>query len=98
VSLEVLKLHPPVTVTLKGVIQLFLKSFMVIPSFIFISEFTCPFTLTPRVSDSDKLKGIHFSNLLDTISVIEEDTGVSHSFLIVVIVILHCVRATKKVT
>jgi hypothetical protein len=50
---EVIVTHPPVSITLEGIIQLFLQAFLIIPSFIFICKFACPFSSSPRISDSD---------------------------------------------
>lgn len=70
VRTEILIFHPPVTIIFEGVLKFFLQTLMVIPSFIFISEFTSPFTLTPWISDSNQLKTINISNLLNTESMI----------------------------
>lgn len=71
---EVIVSHPPVTVTLEHVVELLLQSFMVIPSLILVCELTSPLSLTPRISNSNKLESINFSNLLNTISMVEQDT------------------------
>ena len=97
---EIIVSHPPVAVTLENVVQLFFETFVVIPSFVLVSELTSPLTLTPRVSDSNELEvhALDFDNLLDTIGVIEKDTRVSHSFLLIAVLVLHSVCATEQET
>ena len=95
-SAEVIVSHPPVTVTFENIVELFFKTFVVIPSLVLISELTSPLSLTPRVSDSNQLEAIDFSNLLDTISVIEKNTRVTHTFLLVSILIFYSVCTPEK--
>jgi hypothetical protein len=93
---EIIRFHPPVTIILENVVELFFKTFMIIPSFIFICEFTCPLSATPRVSDSDKLKSINLFDLKDTISVIEKNTGVTTTFFFVAIFVFYGVGTTDQ--
>jgi hypothetical protein len=55
-SLPVFPSHPPVTIILKGVVKTFAYHLVFIPGFIFILEFSFPFTMSPGVSYTKKLK------------------------------------------
>lgn len=61
---------------------------MVVPGFILVCEFACPFSLSPWVSNSDELQAIDLSDLLDSISMIEENSSVAHAFFGVAVFIL----------
>jgi len=98
VGAEVVVPHPPVTITLEYVIELLFETFVVVPSLVFVSELTCPLTLTPRVPDSNELKihALDLDDLLDTVGMVEQNTRVTHSFLKVAVLIFHSVGATKE--
>jgi hypothetical protein len=96
VCAEIIVSHPPVTITLEHIVELFFKTFVIIPSLILVSELTGPLTLTPRISNSDKLKPVDFSDLLNTISMVEQDTRVAHSLLLVTILVFNGVGTSEK--
>ena len=100
VGAEIVELHPPVTIVLEDVLQLLFETLMIVPSLILISELTRPLSLSPRISDSNELEvhALDFDNLLNTIGVIEKDTRVSHSFLLIAVLVLHSVCATEQET
>ena len=100
VGAEIFELHPPVTIVLEDVLQLLFETLMIVPSLILISELTRPLSLSPRISDSNELEvhALDFDNLLNTIGVIEKDTRVSHSFLLIAVLVLHSVCATEQET
>ena len=90
----VLITHPPGTIISEDIVKLFLEALVVIPGFIFISELTSPLSLAPRVPYSNKLQSIDIANVQDTICMIEQDSGLSRSILLVSILVLHNVSTT----
>lgn len=70
---EVIVSHPPVTIALEHIVELLLETFVVIPSLILVGELTSPLTLSPRISDSNELETVDFSDLLNTISMVKKD-------------------------
>ena len=97
-SAEVIVSHPPVSITLEHIIELLFETLVVIPCFVLISELTSPLTLAPWVSNSNELEAIDFSDLLNTVSVIEEDTRVTHALFWVTILVLDGIGAPEQET
>lgn len=95
-SAEVIVPHPPVAVVLESVVQLVLEPLVVVPSLVLVGKLARPLTCSPRVSDPDKLKPVHLSDLLNTVGVVEEDTSVAHAFLKVSIVVFDSVCASEE--
>jgi len=93
---KIIILHPPVSIILKLVSKLFFKSLVIVPCFIIICKFSCPFSLTPWISNSYQLKSINFSNLLNTISMVKKNSRISHSFFRISIFIFNCVCTANK--
>jgi hypothetical protein len=94
--MEVTVLHPPVAIALEHIVELLFQSLVVVPSFVLVGEFTGPLSLAPRVSDSNQHNSVDFSDLLDSVGVVKEDTRVAHAFFEVAILILHGVCAADK--
>jgi len=93
---EIIVPHPPITVILEDIVKLFLQTFMIVPSLIFVSKLACPFALAPRIANSDKLQVIDLLDLLDTVGVVEEDSGVTHAFFLITIFVFNGVGGTEE--
>jgi len=68
---EVIIFHPPVSVVFENVVELFFETLVIVPSLILVCELTCPLALAPWISYTNELKAIDFSDLLDTIGMVE---------------------------
>ena len=96
VGAEIVVPHPPVAVILEDVVELFLQTFVIVPSLIFVSKLACPFALAPRIANSDKLQVVDLLDLLDTVGVVEEDSGVAHAFFLMSLLVFDGVGGTKE--
>jgi hypothetical protein len=95
VGAEVVELHPPVAVVLESVLQFLLQSLVVVPRLVLISELASPLALPPRISDSNQLEAVDVPDLLDSESVVVNDSGVAHAFFSIAILVFHGLGATK---
>ena len=102
VSLPVLVVHPPVSIVLETISEIVTKLKLIIPSLIFVTEATIPFTgsRSPRVPDVDELKLVSGTNVFSfekSVGVIESDSiGACALFLLSILGFLR-VCATNEV-
>ena len=87
---EIFKRHPPCAILLKRVFQRVFETFILVPSFVFITELAVPAGVTPRISDFDQLEAVllHVTDVLQSISVVLDDATVEIFFLLVAVLVL----------
>lgn len=85
--------HPPCSIVTEDIVELLLKTLVIIPSFVLISELSGPLALSPRVTESNELQTINFTNVEDTICVVEQDASLSCTLSLLSVIVLHDVGA-----
>lgn len=96
VGAEVLVPHPPVAVVFELIIQFFLEALVVIPGFVFVCKLAGPLSLAPGVSDSNKEQAVNFSDLLNAVGMVKQNTRVAHAVFEVSILVLYSVGAAEE--
>mgnify|MGYP004236481619 CR=1 FL=1 len=99
VGLPVFITHPPISVLSERVIKALFKTFVIVPSLIFISESTEPDTiaLSPGVSDAQDLQVdvLEIFNPFETIGMVKENTLRAVTIMLIAMVVLLTVRTTN---
>ena len=88
--------HPPGAIVSENIVELLFQTFVVIPSFILICELACPFTLAPRISNSEELKAIDISDIKDTVGMIKENASLASTVCLSTAIILDDIGATDQ--
>jgi len=103
VEQPVLPAHPPISVILKRVVQPVTQVLGLVPLLILIGVGAVPLgtgARAPRVANSDKLE-VHVFEIFDSfqpISMVESDTLLPSTLLLLAVLVLLRVRAADKVT